>query len=93
MIERSGAPLHFVDLTVLPPGADVGRHTHAKDNEELYVIISGRGRMQLDEREFEVGPGDVILNRPGGTHALTNTSNEELRIVVVEVSAQEGGDR
>lgn len=92
VIERKEQPLHFIDLTVVPPGADIGRHTHACDNEELYVIVSGRGRMRLDDRELDVGPGDVVVNRPGGTHALRNTSDEEMRIVVVEVSAP-AGDR
>lgn len=93
VIERGGVPLRFIDLSVLPPGADIGRHTHATDNEELYVIVSGHGRMLLDGEEFDVGPGDVVLNRPGGTHALRNTSDQELRIVVVEVSAPEAQAR
>jgi len=42
--------------------------------------------MMLDGREFEVGPGDVVLNQPGGTHGLLNVGDEELRIVVIEVS-------
>ena len=87
VVKRDGGPLRFIDLSVLGPGADIGRHTHEKDNEELYVVVSGRGRMTLDGEVFEVGPGDVILNRPGGTHGLENVGEGELRIVVVEVAA------
>ena len=64
---------------VLGPGADIGRHTHGPDNEELYVIVSGKGFMVLDGEEFEVGPGDVILNRPGGTHGLKNIADAKWR--------------
>ena len=85
--EREDTPLRFIDLTVLPAGTDIGPHTHTQDNEEIYVILSGTGRMTLDEEEFDVGPGDVVLNRPGGTHGLRNTSDQEMRIVVVEVSS------
>jgi mannose-6-phosphate isomerase-like protein (cupin superfamily) len=46
--------------------------------------------MTLDDREFEVGPGHVILNRPGGTHGLKNIGAEELRIVVIEVESRPG---
>jgi mannose-6-phosphate isomerase-like protein (cupin superfamily) len=87
VLARSKGSVRFIDLSVLGPGADIGRHTHEADNEELYVIVSGKGWMTLDEREFEVGPGDVVLNRPGGTHALKNIGPEDLRIVVIEVEA------
>jgi mannose-6-phosphate isomerase-like protein (cupin superfamily) len=41
--------------------------------------------MYLDGEEFEVEPGHVIVNRPGGTHGLKNIGNSELKLVVVEV--------
>jgi mannose-6-phosphate isomerase-like protein (cupin superfamily) len=82
-----GSACNFIDLSVVPPGADIGRHTHTPDNEEIYVVISGRGLMYLDGEEFEVGPGHVIVNRPGGTHALKNLGDTDLRLVVVEVPA------
>jgi mannose-6-phosphate isomerase-like protein (cupin superfamily) len=69
----------------MPPAADIGRHTHSLDNEEIYIVISGHGLMCLDDHEFAVGPGHVIINRPGGTHALKNTGNTDLRLIVIEV--------
>jgi len=88
VLQRAGGPLRFIDLSVLAPGADIGPHTHADDNEELYVVVEGRGLMSLDGQEFEVEPGDVILNRPGGSHGLRNTGEQELRIVVIEVDSR-----
>lgn len=87
VLERAGGPLRFIDLSVLAPGSDIGWHTHTDDNEELYVVVEGSGLMSLDGEEFEVQPGDVILNRPGGSHGLKNTGKGELRIVVIEVEA------
>ena len=87
VLARSRGSIRFIDLSVLGPGADIGCHTHSRDNEELYVIVSGKGLMTLDGEEFEVGPGDVVLNRPGGTHGLRNIAGEELRIVVIEVES------
>jgi hypothetical protein len=34
-----------------------------------------------------VGPGDVIMNPTRGTHGLTNTRLEPLRMVVLDVVA------
>lgn len=78
----------FVDLSTVPAGSTIGTHTHERDNHELYVIVAGRGLMELDGEVFEVGPGDVVLNGPGETHGLRNISETELRLVVVEVEAK-----
>jgi mannose-6-phosphate isomerase-like protein (cupin superfamily) len=85
-----GSACNFIDFSIVPPGADIGLHTHATDNEEIYIVVSGRGVMHLDGEEFEVGPGHVIVNRPGGTHALKNAGGAELRLVVVEVPTRNG---
>jgi mannose-6-phosphate isomerase-like protein (cupin superfamily) len=82
---RSG--FRFIDLTELPPGTSVGVHQHAADDEEVYVIVQGRGRMLLDGETFDVGPGDVIRNVPGGTHGLMNTGSEPLTMVVLDVAS------
>src|SRR5688572_6693479 len=79
----------FVDLTVVPPGSDIGVHTHGPHDEEFYVVISGAGDMHLDGRVFPVGAGDVIRNRPGGTHGLRNTGTAEIRLVVIQVPTRE----
>ena len=76
---------NHVDMVIVPPGADIGMHTHSKSNQELYIVVSGEGVMTVDGKEARVGPGHVVVNRPGGTHALRNPGSEEIRIVVVEV--------
>ncbi len=86
--KQDGQPYHFVDLVRVPPDADIGIHTHALDNQEMYIFITGHGSMHVDGEEFAVGPGSVVINRPGGTHGLINTGSEEMQIVVVEVPHQ-----
>ncbi len=80
------AGLRFVDLVEVPPGSTIGRHTHGSD-EELYIVISGRAIVELEGKPVSVGPGDVALNRPGGTHALVVEGDAVLRMVVVCVAA------
>jgi mannose-6-phosphate isomerase-like protein (cupin superfamily) len=82
--ERLQGQWNFVDYAVLPPGSSIGIHTHGK-NEELYLVLEGEGLMHRDGREFRVGPGSVVLNRPGGTHGLRNDGENALRLFVVEV--------
>lgn len=74
----------FVDLVIVPPGSSIGRHRHGNE-EEVYVIVAGTATMDVDGARFSVRSGDVVVNRPGGTHALDNDGTEPLRLVVVEV--------
>ena len=79
-------PLQFMHYTVLPARASIGAHTHG-DDEEVYVVLEGNGIMDVDGEKVSVKKGDVILNRPFGTHSLLNTSDtDDLKILVFEVS-------
>jgi len=88
---RHGSPEtahNFVDLSIVPPGGEIGRHTHTDDNEETYIVVSGRGRMECGGATFDVAPGSVVVNPPGGTHALVNPGPDELRLVVIELKTR-----
>jgi len=88
LVDRSrGGQANFIDASIVPVGADIGIHTHEFDNEEIYIVLDGRGLMHVDGEEFEVAPGDVIVNRPGGTHGLKNIGDVDLRLIVIEVPA------
>ena len=74
---------------LLPPDTSVGLHRH-DTIEECYVIIAGNGRMTVDDETVEVAPGDVILNRLGGSHGIYNHADAELELFAVAVCAEKG---
>jgi mannose-6-phosphate isomerase-like protein (cupin superfamily) len=51
--------------------------------EEIYIIQSGRGRMQVGDEICEAEPGDAIHIPVGFYHELTNTGKEILTLLVV----------
>ena len=54
--------MQYIGLTAnaLEPGEEAGYwHTHSRI-EELYVFLSGRGQMGVDDDVVEVGPGTVV---------------------------------
>ncbi len=65
---------------VLHKGAGIGLHQHDKD--EVYYVVSGRGRYILDGTIRDVGPGDAMLTRTGSTHALMQAGDEDLVILL-----------
>jgi len=77
----------FIDLVVMPVGGEIVTHTHGPNDEEIYVIVDGLGLVTVDGESTDVGAGDVIVNRPGGTHGLVNVGTSPLRLVVVDVIA------
>ena len=54
------------------------RHDQA---EEVYVILSGRGRMKLDDEVCDVGPLDAIRVAPGVLRAF-EAADEGLELLV-----------
>ncbi|WP_028721661.1 cupin domain-containing protein [Patulibacter americanus] len=59
-LERSGLSYQWV-----PPGYRFPYgHTH-REQEEVYVVVGGSGRMKLDEVVIEVGRLDVVRVAPG----------------------------
>lgn len=65
---------------VLHPGSAIGYHLQKED--EIYYIISGTGEMQMNGKTFPVKAGDAILTRPGSSHGLKQTGNEDLVIII-----------
>jgi mannose-6-phosphate isomerase-like protein (cupin superfamily) len=65
---------------------------HKHDNaEEVYVILSGSGRMKLDEDIIEVGPLDAIRVAPGVTRAF-EADDEGLEMLAVGARHQGDGE-
>ena len=52
--------------------------------------MNGCGRMTMDDATEEVHPGDVILNRLGGSHGIYNHTDGELEFFAVAVCMKKG---
>jgi mannose-6-phosphate isomerase-like protein (cupin superfamily) len=73
--------LHFVfRKRALEPGSAIGYHEQKED--EIYYVLSGHGVMTLDGTPTDVGPGTAVLTRPGSSHGLRQTGNENLVILI-----------
>lgn len=63
-------------ITELPPGESLLLHHH--EPEETYYVIKGKGHMQIDDCEAEVGPGSAVYIPPNATHTVRCTGTEPL---------------
>ncbi len=66
----------------IPPSGEVGEETH-KYTEQTLFFLSGTGEGMLDDKEFSIGPGDVVVVVPGTRHNFRNTGTQALKIYTV----------
>jgi quercetin dioxygenase-like cupin family protein len=61
----------------LEPGQASTRHRHI-EQEELYVLLEGAGRMRVDDEEaFTLRPLDAVLVEPGSARQIFNDTDEQ----------------
>lgn len=86
--ERTANPeerpnFHYVHITTLPVGGEVGEHPH-NGNEQFYLVLEGEGIVTLCGNQYPVKPRCIALIRDGGSHGIRNTGDTPLVYVCVE---------
>jgi mannose-6-phosphate isomerase-like protein (cupin superfamily) len=64
----------------LEPDEATQRHYH-RAAEEIYFVLKGSGRMEVDGDTRMIRPGDAVLIPAGAWHTLENNGNSELRFL------------
>jgi len=65
-------------------------HSH-REQEELYLVVGGSGRMKLDDEIVELRPWDVVRVAPSTVRAFEG-GPDGLELVAVGSDRPEGGD-
>ena len=63
-------------LMSLPVGEDIGSEVHP-DNDQFFRFEKGQGKVMINETEYIVGDGDVIIVPAGAQHNVINTSPDQ----------------
>ena len=64
------------------PGATTRWHALAGITER-YVMLSGRGRAEVGDRQIDVAPGDVVVIEPGEAQRIANTGESDLVFLAI----------
>ncbi|MDO4961576.1 MAG: cupin domain-containing protein [Eubacteriales bacterium] len=76
-----------VSINNLPAGAGVPFvHSH-KQNEEIYVILSGKGKAVIDDETVELKAGDWIRISPEGKRQFSAADDEAISFACIQVKA------
>ena len=66
----------------LAPGDSIGFHRH-EGEEEIFVILRGRARVDDNGVTAELLPGDTLLTGGGAGHAVESIGDEPLEMLAV----------
>lgn len=86
--DATGATSCEISFGSLPSGAAVPFFHSHKENEENYIILSGKGRFQVDSEVFDVAEGSVIRVATNSDRNLRCTSTAPLCYICIQ--AKEG---
>lgn len=90
--DRCGLTHLGVSLARVPPGKEsFALHTHTVHEEWIY-ILSGQGRVRIDDEDLEVRAGDFVgFPARGPAHLVCNTG--EVELVYLQGGDRREGDR
>lgn len=69
----------------LHSGHSMRYHSHAR-RDEVWTVISGRGRAYIDDQVQQVKPGDVLAMPAGSRHTIV--AETELQLIEVQVGEE-----
>lgn len=76
-----------VSINNLPAGVSIPFvHAH-KNNEELYIVLSGKGSFFVDGEEFLISEGDCLRVDPKGERCLKAADDSALRYLCIQSGA------
>jgi mannose-6-phosphate isomerase-like protein (cupin superfamily) len=71
-----------ISSTTLHSGKSTKGHNHV-GKEEVYMIMSGSGKMDLDDKTIPIEGGDMVLIEDGVFHRVHNTCEGDLYMVCI----------
>lgn len=82
MLNLTGAE---ISLNNLPAGVSVPFvHTHTQ-NEEIYIVLEGAGKLYIDNRELPLKAGDCFRIDPAGARCICAGKESAIRFLCVQV--------
>jgi len=80
--ETSGCNNMILGVVTFPPGSDPGAHSHANEEEIIYVI-SGKGETKVGDKIYPLEPGVTVFTEPGVPHGVKTLGDEPLILISV----------
>lgn len=81
ILKATGTELSFREV---PPKTNIPfLHKHHK-HEEIYIVLKGRGKYQIDDTIFDISEGSIVRVAPNGIRTLSNIGDEVMIYMVIQ---------
>ena len=81
LAENVDPPNFFLRVFDIAPGGHTPLHTHAWEHEVF--MVSGEGKIVLNEKEEPLIEGDAVYVEPNELHQFVNDSDRNMRMICV----------
>lgn len=80
-----------VSINTVPPNGGVPFvHVHT-NNEELYIVLEGKGELWIDGETFPIQAGDSFRIDPAGKRAIRAAADSSLKYICIQTKAHSLG--
>jgi mannose-6-phosphate isomerase-like protein (cupin superfamily) len=84
LVSQLPGNIRMINVLTLIPGASIGYHVHENETELSY-FLEGNGRVQDDDRFYDISAGDAMATPSGHGHSVENTGDTNLVILAAIV--------
>ena len=77
--EQDGAPYYALRMIEVSPGGHTPHHHHPFEHENF--IVEGKGRVQIDDKWYELTSGNVVFVPPNVPHTYVNSGDRAFKFL------------
>jgi len=89
LIEDLKEKINLIEDVIVESKGEIPIHSH-KFTDEIFYIIDNFAIMIVNEKEFEVKPGDMIYVDKNEEHSFRNESKKDFKMLCFKINFQEG---
>jgi mannose-6-phosphate isomerase-like protein (cupin superfamily) len=84
---EGGLPSVTVNCIKTPAGEGSPAGMHVHDVDQIFYVMSGTMSLQIEEKQYEVGPGTMVVFPKGVPHRNWNAGSEPTVHLAIQVPA------
>jgi quercetin dioxygenase-like cupin family protein len=77
--KNDGAPVYNMRMIEIGPGGNTPNHSHPYEHENY--IVEGRGQVMMNEKYYDLNPGDIVLVPPNMQHQYRNSGKSVFKFL------------
>jgi len=89
LIEDLKKKINLIEDVIIIPKGEIPCHSH-EFTDEIFYITENSAIMIVNNKEFEVKPGDMIYVDKNESHGFRNETDKEFKMIMFKINFQKG---